>query len=164
MPVEIVHLVTNRDNRRPGATVNGVVLHCTTAPNNNYQAALQATLAWFSNLGGSASAHIVIDRNGDIYRCVPDEGRAWHAGMVDKPLPDWLPQGQNPNEFTLGVELVGNPDDYTDAQITALVGWLRYEAQHWGFPLTNICAHSDLYSQRRDPGPMTMTEIRRRLA
>lgn len=61
------------------------------------------------------------------------------------------------------MELVGNPDNYDDRQIAALIPWLKHAAHKWGFPLTNICAHSELYSQRSDPGPLVMAEIRGRL-
>jgi N-acetyl-anhydromuramyl-L-alanine amidase AmpD len=158
----IMHIVKNYSMKPPGCKPVGVVIHCTTG-GPDWDAALRATLEWFDNPNSSASAHIVIRRNGDIYKCVLDENNAWHAGICDLPHPGWLPDG-NPNNWTLGVELVGTPDNYTDAQFETVVRWIRDRAEAWDFPLTNICAHSDLYSQRSDPGQQAMQRIRGMLA
>jgi N-acetylmuramoyl-L-alanine amidase len=162
-PEVVSRPVKNRSWRVSGATINGVVMHCTTG-GPNWASTLQAVFNWFDYPDASASAHIVIDRDGTIYECVPDEYAAWHAGIVDKSIPAWIPASQNPNSWTLGVELLGNPGDYTEAQYESAVWWIRQNSEEWGFPVTNICAHSDLYSQRSDPGPEAMAEIRRRLA
>jgi len=150
-PTVIIRPVANWSARPPGCRILGVVIHCTTG-GPDWDAALNATLSWFNNATAMASAHIVIARNGDIYESVPDERNAWHAGIVDKPPPAWLPDG-NPNNWTLGVELVGDTTTpYTDEQYASLVWWIRGKMQRHGFPSTNICAHSDLYRQRGDPG------------
>jgi N-acetyl-anhydromuramyl-L-alanine amidase AmpD len=161
-PQVIQHPVANYGWRAPGATINGVVIHCTTG-GPDWTSTLKAVFNWFDNPASSASAHCVIDRNGDIYETVPDEATAWHAGIVDKPLPAWIPSGSNPNSWTLGLELLGNPGDYTEAQYDSAAWWIRQNADEWGFPATNIIEHRHLYSQRADPGPVAMSEIRRRL-
>ena len=163
-PTVIQRPVANRGQRVPGATINGVVIHCTThKPWMTYAETLQAVFNWWDNPESSASAHCVIDRDGTIYETVPDQYTAWHAGIVDLPLPSWIPASQNPNSWTLGLELLGNPGDYTEAQYDSAAWWIRQNAEEWGFPVTNIVEHRHLYSQRSDPGPVAMQAIRSRL-
>lgn len=158
---ELAHWVHNYSPRLTGTIPIGVVVHCTTG-GPDWDAALKATLDWFDNPKSEASAHIVIARDGLVYRCVADKYMAWHAGLHNRPFPDWLIPG-NPNDWTLGAELVGNPDDYEPIQLDVLVMWVKAKAkEHW-FPQTNVCAHSDLYSQKDDPGPATMAKIREML-
>jgi N-acetylmuramoyl-L-alanine amidase len=155
-------MVRNYSMKPPGCKPVGVVVHCTTG-GPDWASTLQAVFNWFDNPASSASAHCVIDRDGTIWECVPDKNTAWHAGIVDKPLPPWIPSGQNPNSWTLGIELLGNPNDYTEAQYDSAAWWIRQNADEWGFPATNIIAHCELYTQKSDPGPGAMVEIRRRL-
>lgn len=96
--------------RLPQWPVSGLVIHFTAAGSG------KATADYFSKVevswkeGGvtktakvSASAHLVIDRPGTTYLCVPFTDRAWHAG------PATLWKGKktptNVNNFTIGIEL-----------------------------------------------------------
>jgi N-acetyl-anhydromuramyl-L-alanine amidase AmpD len=94
------------------------------------------------------------------HRSGEDKYAAWHAGIADLPYPAWIPSGQNPNSWTLGIELLGNPGDYTEAQYNSAAWWIRQNAEEWGFPVTNIVEHRHLYSQRSDPGPEAMAILR----
>jgi len=98
------------------------------------------------------SAHYVIDRDGTVYRCVPDELRAWHAGASE------LEGRTDVNDFSLGIELVGfATETFTDAQIDVLVELcvelcLKYPA----ITVARIVGHSDIATppgRKTDPGP-----------
>ena len=135
--------------------IRGIVVHITNGGASTWEANLQGTMDWFSNPNSNASSHVVIDRNGTIYAGVPDEYCAWHAGVVDKSLPDWIPG--NPNQRTLGVELVGQTDDpATEEQYRSLAWYIKTKAVSYGFvpDREHIIPHSLLYRQRaNDPGP-----------
>lgn len=84
----------------------------------------QGSIAWFKNPQAQASAHYCIGQDGEIVRIVPDMSIAWHAGLFDEPIADWL--HPNPNNVTIGIELEDRRDphwSYPQAQRDALV-WL----------------------------------------
>lgn len=105
------------------------------------------------------SIHALIQKPGDpIYRYVPDERGANHAGYGTMPAP-WT--SINPNLCTLGFELENlqdGKDPYTDTQLLAM-GWLinQWRAK-WG-PLP-IFRHEDLDPTRKhDTVNLTIAQI-----
>ena len=98
--------------------VRFLVLHYTAVD-------LARTLAIFADPLRKAAAHLVVDRDGSVYECVPCwEGvtlRAWHAGQSR--WHDGDGAWETLNDWSIGVELVnlnGNLFPYTDAQYSAL--------------------------------------------
>ncbi|MCL4534383.1 MAG: N-acetylmuramoyl-L-alanine amidase [Bacteroidetes bacterium] len=152
-------LIPNQDDRPEGAGIRAIVLHCTDGRRGlTPDEQLRATLSWFRDPASEVSVHYVIARDGQVVACVPDERRAWHAGIVDLPLGfPWLGPGQNPNDVTLGIELVGYADEeYPTAQYRSLMRLLAQRTRRYDIPVTplHIIPHSRLYSQRSDPGPL----------
>lgn len=95
-------IVKNRSLRPPAAIVDAVIIHDTGTRN------LASVFDWFNTSGSDASAHYVIDRDGTIYRCVPEEQKAWHAGRSTL----WgRPDG---NAYSIGIELVDADDRPSD--------------------------------------------------
>lgn len=104
------------------------------------------------------SSHYLIDRDPPrIYRLVPEERRAWHAGKSY-----W--QGQTHlNASSIGIELVNegagaDPASgyapYPSAQIDRLLELLRDLERRHGVKPHHILGHSDIQPQcKRDPGP-----------
>ncbi len=99
------------------------------------------------------SAHYVVDEAGQIYALVPEEHRAWHAGVGS-----WEGEGDL-NARAIGIEIVnGGHDfglpDFTDAQITAVIQLLKDIFARW--PELNakrVVGHSDIAPERKaDPG------------
>jgi N-acetyl-anhydromuramyl-L-alanine amidase AmpD len=147
----------NQDERPAGASIKAIVLHCTDGQRGlTPEEQLSGTLNWFQNPASQCSAHYVIARDGQVVACVPEERRAWHAGIVDKPVRfAWLGVGQNPNDVTLGIELVGYADEeFTTPQYRALMRLLAERTRQYDIPVTafHILGHYRLYSQRTDPG------------
>lgn len=98
------------------------------------------------------SAHYMIDELGEVYRLVPEERRAWHAGVAS-----W--KGEiDINGCSIGIELV-NPGhefgyiDFTHIQTDALEDLLTDIRSRWDIPDHRILAHSDVAPGRKqDPG------------
>jgi N-acetylmuramoyl-L-alanine amidase len=85
-----------------------------------------------------SSAHYIIDLNGDIYRCVPDNGVAYHCGTsAEDPAScriytDWAiqkfghyvlePTKNSPNNCTIGIELcIDGQGNFTTETVAAAV-------------------------------------------
>jgi N-acetylmuramoyl-L-alanine amidase len=100
------------------------------------------------------SAHYVVEEDGRIFRLVPEERRAWHAGVSF-----WKGE-RNINGVSIGIEIV-NPGHefgyrpFPDAQIaavTALVGDIR---SRWQIDNGRIVGHADVAPDRKDdPGEL----------
>ncbi|ANP47191.1 N-acetylmuramoyl-L-alanine amidase [Candidatus Viadribacter manganicus] len=99
------------------------------------------------------SAHYVVDEAGQVYALVPEEHRAWHAGVAS-----WEDDGDI-NARAIGIEIVnGGHDfdlpDFPAAQIDGVIGLLKDIFGRW--PQLNakrVVGHSDVAPARKvDPG------------
>lgn len=116
--------------------------------------------------GGGVSAHYVVPdaphtEGGEpvVYQLVPEEQRAWHAGVSE-----W--QGTTElNAASIGIENVNlGPVDtpqgrtwqpYPPAQVDALVRLAKDIVTRYRIPPTRVVGHSDIAPQRKiDPGPL----------
>lgn len=108
----------NARRRRPGVRVDTVLLHHTASSND------AGTVAWLMDPKSGVSAHYVVGTKGDVWRLVPEELCAWHAGRGRLPW-ETVPE-YDFNHRSLGIEVV-NPGDgktpFTEAQYRALE-WL----------------------------------------
>jgi N-acetylmuramoyl-L-alanine amidase len=98
------------------------------------------------------SAHYVVGEDGAVYRIVPEESRAWHAGASS-----WQGEG-DVNSRAIGIEIVnGGHDfglpDYPAAQIDAVIDLLREILPRHQLKPAQVIAHSDIAPDRKqDPG------------
>lgn len=96
------------------------------------------------------SAHLLIDREGQLVQFVPLDRRAWHAGASEF-------NGQvDCNDFSIGIELEGSDHEaYTDKQYQSLASVARQLlAQYPALTPDRITGHSDIAPGRKtDPGP-----------
>lgn len=95
------------------------------------------------------SAHLLIERTGQIKQFVNLNRRAWHAGQ------SCFEGREQCNDFSIGIELEGTDDTaYTDAQYASLVGVTRsIMAAYPDIKSDRICGHSDIAPGRKtDPG------------
>lgn len=97
-----------------------IVLHADAAPTE------ASCLSWVQSSQSKVSYHILIGRDGTIYRCVPDGRRAWHAGKAE-----WEGE-KDVNGISLGLAFSNMNDGterLTDAQKTAakqvIAAWRR---------------------------------------
>ena len=98
------------------------------------------------------SAHYVVGEDGTVYRVVPEESRAWHAGASS-----WQGEG-DVNSRAIGIEIVnGGHDfglpDYPAVQVDAVIALVGdILARHQLKPI-QVVAHSDIAPERKqDPG------------
>ena len=103
------------------------------------------------------SAHYMVSDNKSepVYSLVNENKRAWHAGVSD-----WKGRN-NLNDTSIGIEIVNDGDvsgtfvPYKDFQIKEVAVLVKYLADKYEIPATNILGHSDIAPQRKsDPGPL----------
>ncbi len=101
---------------------------------------------------GRTSAHYVVEEDGTILRLVPEEKRAWHAG-----LGAWA-GGADLNARSIGIEIVnGGHDfglpDYPYEQIEAVTDLVSDIVKRHRLKLHQVVGHSDVAPLRKaDPG------------
>jgi N-acetylmuramoyl-L-alanine amidase len=100
------------------------------------------------------SAHYMVEEDGRVFRLVPEERRAWHAGVSF-----WKGE-RDVNAVSIGIEVV-NPGHehgyrpFPDAQVEALIGLMDDIRGHWEIPDARIIGHSDVAPDRKeDPGEL----------
>ncbi len=108
------------------------------------------------------SAHLLIDRNGDITQYVPLGRRAWHAGE------SCFQDRQRCNDFSIGIELEGTDElPYEDVQYERLAAVIRALMKGWpDITPERVVGHSDIAPGRKtDPGPaFDWTRVRRMIS
>lgn len=137
----------NHDDRR-GQPVSMLVLHYTGMETG------LAAVDWLANPASKVSAHYTIDEDGTVYIQVPEDRRAWHAGVSSwRGLTDV-------NSASIGIELA-NPGHefgyrpFPDAQMEALIELARGIVGRHPIPARNIIGHSDVAPGRKqDPGEL----------
>ena len=71
---EVEALSPNHGPRRRVKFPRAIILHADASPNE------QATLDWIRRPESQVSYHLLVGRRGTLYRCVPDNRRAWANG------------------------------------------------------------------------------------
>lgn len=142
------HLSPNFDERNCRRPVDMVVLHYTGMPT------AAAALQRLSDPDAKVSSHYMIDEDGTVYRLVPEEKRAWHAGVA------FWRGVRDVNARSIGIELV-NPGhefgyrEFPTVQIDALIELLRDIAGRYEVMPGNYVGHSDIAPMRKeDPGEL----------
>jgi N-acetylmuramoyl-L-alanine amidase len=136
----------NFDARR--APPDMIVLHYTgmqTGP---------AALERMCDPEAKVSAHYMIEEDGGVFALVPEERRAWHAGVSF-----WKGE-RDINAVSIGIELV-NPGHewgyrpFPADQVEALIGLLDAIRGRWEISDGRILGHSDVAPERKtDPGEL----------
>jgi N-acetylmuramoyl-L-alanine amidase len=136
----------NHDHRR--APPDMVVLHYTGMPTG------AGALERMRDPAAKVAAHYMVEEDGRVFRLVPEERRAWHAGVGG-----WAGE-TDVNAVSIGIEIV-NPGhewgyrDFPDPQIEAVIGLLDAVRGRWTVPDSRILGHSDTAPARKtDPGEL----------
>jgi N-acetylmuramoyl-L-alanine amidase len=139
----IDHPSPNFGRRRDGHRPSLIVLHYTALPDP------QTALALLCDPAAEVSAHYVLGADGSLWRLVPEEMRAWHAGAGA-----WGGAG-DVNSRSIGIELDNDgASPFPEPQMAALEALLDDVMARWEIPPAGVIAHSDLAPDRkRDPGP-----------
>lgn len=151
----------NQDERPAGTVIDLIVIHGISLPPGEFGGGhidalftnnLKSEAHPFSSeiAGHKVSAHVLIDRAGQITQYVPFHRRAWHAGVSEF-------RGRTAcNDFSIGIELEGCDDQpYTDDQYRTLAGVTRVLCAEWiAITKDRIVGHCHIAPGRKsDPGP-----------
>ena len=112
----------------------------------------EAALDRLCDPAAKVSAHYLIDEDGTVFALVPEERRAWHAGVAA-----WR-GNRDVNARSIGIELA-NPGhefvyrDFPDSQMVALTALAADILARHPIPSRNVVGHSDVAPDRKlDPG------------
>ncbi|HEY0524490.1 MAG TPA: N-acetylmuramoyl-L-alanine amidase [Stellaceae bacterium] len=125
-----------------------LLLHYTGMPSAG------AALDRMRDPAAEVSAHYMIDEDGTVYRLVPEDRRAWHAGRSS-----W--DGETDiNSASIGIEIV-NPGHefgyrpFPEPQMAAVDALCRDVIGRHPIPPHRVLGHSDVAPQRKeDPGEL----------
>ncbi|MBI3452693.1 MAG: N-acetylmuramoyl-L-alanine amidase [Rhodospirillales bacterium] len=138
----------NHDARPAGGAIDMLVVHYTGMANG------AAALDRLCDPAAKVSAHYLVEEDGRVFRLVPEDRRAWHAGIA------FWRGVRDINARSIGVELV-NPGHefgyrpFPPAQIDAFIGLARAIHARHPIPTRNVVGHSDVAPARKtDPGEL----------
>jgi N-acetylmuramoyl-L-alanine amidase len=139
-------LSPNHDERDSKVPVDMLILHYTG------MRTAQAAIDRLRDIEAKVSSHYVVDEDGAVVRLVPEERRAWHAGVSY-----W--RGHTVlNGRSIGIEIV-NPGhewgyrDFPALQMAAVCDLCLAILSRHAIPARNVVAHSDVAPDRKeDPG------------
>jgi len=138
----------NHDARPVGAAIDMLVLHYTGMES------AEAALARLGDPATKVSAHYTLDEDGTVYAMVPEDRRAWHAGVSF-----WAGEGDI-NARSIGIELV-NPGHefgyraFAKPQIDSLIALSHEILARHPIPPARVLGHSDVAPARKDdPGEL----------
>lgn len=136
----------NREPRRGGVKPSLLVLHYTG------MASAAKAIDWLSRPESGVSCHYVVDEHGVVTQLVPEEFRAWHAGVSN-----WRGE-KDINSHSIGIEIhnPGHQNGYPDfpaAQMRSVIALSKDIVCRNHIRPENILAHSDVAPGRKiDPG------------
>src|ERR1700750_2121879 len=115
--------------RPQGMRPEAVVLHRTGGTGDEIRVR-------FLNAALATSAHYVVAKDGSVTGYVDEQNTAFHAGLAVNPTGKGLKPGVNPNSYTIGIELEGQPDDpVPEAQEESCAELVAEVAARWSFPI-----------------------------
>ena len=148
LPVLRERLSPNQDGRGEPPRIDMLVLHYTGMQSG------AAAIERLCDPAAKVSSHYVVEEDGIVWRLVPDDRRAWHAGI------SYWEGGRGLNYVSLGIEIV-NPGHewgyraFPEAQMAAVEALcLELIARH-RVPAHRVVGHSDIAPERKaDPGEL----------
>jgi N-acetylmuramoyl-L-alanine amidase len=141
-------LSPNHDERPADEPVDILVLHYTGMQTG------EAAIARLCDPESRVSSHYVVEEDGTVWRLVPEERRAWHAGI------SFWRGHQGLNGRSVGVEIV-NPGHewgyrpFPSVQMDAVRDLAAGIIARHPIAARNVVAHSDIAPDRKqDPGEL----------
>ena len=144
--MDLQYTLSPNHGDRKGRDVSLVVLHYTGMKTG------QEALERLCDPDAGVSAHYLLEEDGRAVQLVPEDRRAWHAGVSS-----WAGE-TDVNTVSIGIEIV-NPGhefgyrDFPESQIDRLIPLLRGICERHGVPREGVIGHSDVAPDRKeDPG------------
>jgi len=152
----------NLDERPSGTEVDLLVIHGISLPPGTFggsyidqlftNSLAESDHPYFAEIRRlKVSAHVLINRIGELTQYVPFDKRAWHAGDSE------FDGRCQCNDFSIGVELEGADDiPYTETQYESLVTLTRILNTYFpAITKDHIVGHCHIAPNRKtDPGPL----------
>ena len=150
-------------NQRPlGQAISLLVIHNISLPPGQFggrhikdffcnQLTIDADPSFIDIARLQVSAHLLINRSGDMTQFVSFKDRAWHAG------PSSFRGRHRCNDYSIGIELEGTDIiPYTDIQYDTLIKITKWLMVTYPFITEQrIVGHNDIAPGRKtDPGPV----------
>ncbi len=138
----------NHGPRPAGVGAELLVLHYTGMSD------AASALARLCDPAAQVSAHYTVDEDGTVYAHVPEDRRAWHAGVSS-----WRGRG-DVNSRSIGVEIVNPGHEYgyrpfPAVQMESVAALCRDIMGRHGIAPADVVAHSDIAPDRKeDPGEL----------
>ena len=136
----------NQDDRPADQPIDMLILHYTGMRTG------QAAIDRLRSEEAQVSSHYVVEEDGAVFRLVPEQRRAWHAGISRWRGHEML------NGRSIGIEIV-NPGhewgyrDFPALQMAAVCDLCLEILSRHPIPARNIVGHSDVAPDRKDdPG------------
>lgn len=147
--MKIIDAASPNHDSREGEVIDILLLHYTGMQSG------AAAIERLRDPAAKVSAHYVVEEDGRICHLVPEDMRAWHAGVSS-----WRGRG-NTNARSIGIEIV-NPGHewgyraFPAAQMRAVTELARaILGRHTTIPPRNVIGHSDVAPVRKeDPGEL----------
>jgi len=138
----------NFDDRPPNTPVDILLMHYTGMETG------AAAVARLTDPAARVSSHYTVDEDGTVYAHVPEDKRAWHAGV------SFWAGARDINARSIGIEIV-NPGhefgyrSFPDAQIEAVIALSLDILSRHAVPPERVLGHSDVAPARKtDPGEL----------
>ncbi len=158
--LKVRNLPSPHHRRRKGRSVDLIVLHAISCPPGSFGTGDIDDLflgrldcskhpAYEEVKSQELSSHFLIDRAGALTQFVETDRAAYHAGRSS-----W--EGRREcNDFSIGIELVGDDRPFTQKQYRTLARLCRDLIRlHPAITPARIVGHSDIAPRRKtDPGP-----------
>ncbi|MBK8161135.1 MAG: N-acetylmuramoyl-L-alanine amidase [Rhodospirillaceae bacterium] len=148
MPPTLIQAPSPNHDSRDGQAVDILLLHYTGMPSG------EMALSRLRDPAAKVSAHYVVEEDGRVFHLVPEDRRAWHAGVSS-----WL-GAANINQRSIGIEIV-NPGHefgyraFPAAQMTAVLELSLGIITRHRIPAARVIGHSDVAPLRKeDPGEL----------
>ncbi len=133
---------------RGGQAIDMLVLHYTDMFN------WRDALTRLADAQARVSAHYLVNEEGDVYKMVEEENRAWHAGESH-----WRGNA-NINSRSIGIE-ISNPGHshglvpFPEKQMQAVTALCHDIVTRHAIPARNVVGHSDVaFLRKDDPGEL----------
>lgn len=122
--------------------VKGIVVHWVANPNTS---AINNRNYW-ENLGSGVGAHYIIDLNGDVIYCVPNNMMAYHVGAPNYTTDALNRLSTYPNNCTVGIECthVDNTGKMTSETYRSLVQLANILLKEFQLDTSNLWLHSEI--------------------
>jgi N-acetyl-anhydromuramyl-L-alanine amidase AmpD len=117
----------------------GIVLHHTAG-------GYSGSVSWCLNAKAKVSYHCIVNTTGERTVLVPDNVRAWHAGVSS------FKGKANCNNFLLGIAVSGNTNEreLTNEETESVAEWCVRKMKSYGFGLDAITTHRAISPNRKN--------------